>query len=133
VCWTTPLAVTKAFNAHLTGVTFVQNKPIVGPLFDGATMITVHEYRRELQAAADAAEVRFRNANQLDGLSAESMVLSAERSSVPELLARTARRFDLTILLQAEPEEGGSEEVMIEASLLRSGRPILIVPYFPGV
>jgi hypothetical protein len=60
VCWTTPLAVTKAFNAHLTGVTFVQNKPIVGPLFDGATMITVHEYRRELQAAADAAEVRFR-------------------------------------------------------------------------
>jgi hypothetical protein len=61
------------------------------------------------------------------------MVLSAERSSVPELLARTARRFDLTILLQAEPEEGGSEEVMIEASLLRSGRPILIVPYFPGV
>ncbi|MGY3075077.1 hypothetical protein ACVWZZ_001448 [Bradyrhizobium sp. LM6.10] len=39
----------------------------------------------------------------------------------------------MTILLQAEPEEGGSEEVMIEASLLRSGRPILIVPYFPGV
>ena len=53
-----------------------------------------------------------------------------ERSSLPELLARTARRFDLTILPQADPEGDGSEEVMIEAALLGSGRPILIVPYF---
>ena len=36
---------------------------------------------------------------------------------LPEILARTARRFDLTILPQADPEGDGSEEAMIETAL----------------
>ena len=88
------------------------------------------DYRREVEAAAEAAKVRFEETWQREGLSAELMVLNAAAISLPELLARTARRFDLTILPQADPEDGRSGEVMIEAALLGSGRPILIVPYF---
>ena len=58
----------------------------------------------------------------------KSMVINAGVASLPELLARTARRFDLAILPQTEQEGGGSKD-MIEAALLGSGRPILIVPY----
>jgi nucleotide-binding universal stress UspA family protein len=58
------------------------------------------------------------------------MVLTAAATGLPESLARTARRFDLTILPQAGPEGDGAEEAMSEAALLGSGRPILIVPYF---
>ena len=36
----------------------------------------------------------------------------------------------MTILPQADPQGEGSEKAMIEAVLLGSGRPILIVPYF---
>jgi nucleotide-binding universal stress UspA family protein len=40
-----------------------------------------------------------------------------------------ARRCDLSIVRQANPDAVGPEELMIEAALFRSGRPVLIVPY----
>ncbi|MGY4402254.1 universal stress protein [Bradyrhizobium sp. USDA 3315] len=123
-------AVARAFDAHLTGVTFVQDLVTVGALFDGAATVVLDHYRREVEAAAETAKVRFEKAWQREGLSAESMVLNAGAINLPELLARTARRFDLTILPQADPEGDGSDEVMIEAALLGSGRPIVIVPQF---
>jgi nucleotide-binding universal stress UspA family protein len=83
-----------------------------------------------VEAAAEGARVRFEEARQREGLSAESLVLTAAAVGIPELLARTARRFDLTILPQADPQGEGSEKAMIEAVLLGSGRPILIVPVF---
>jgi hypothetical protein len=124
------VTVARTFDAHLTGVAFVQDLASAGALFDGTTAIVLDDYRREVEAAAEAAKVRFEETWQREGLSAESMVLNAGAISLPELLAHTARRFDLTILPQADPEDGRSGEVLIEAALLGSGRPILIVPYF---
>lgn len=123
------ITVARTFDAHLTGVALVQDLSSAGALFDGATAIVLDDYRREVEAAAEAAKVQFEETWQREGLSAESMVLNAGVSSLPELLARTARRFDLTILPQADPEDGRSGEMMIEAALLGSGRPILIVPH----
>jgi nucleotide-binding universal stress UspA family protein len=124
------VTVASTFDAHLTGVAFVQDLASAGALFDGATAIVLDDYRREVEVAAEAAKARFEETWQREGLSAESMILNAGAISLPELLARTARRFDLTILPQADPEDGGLGEVMIEAALLGSGRPILIVPVF---
>jgi nucleotide-binding universal stress UspA family protein len=124
------VTVARTFDAHLTGVAFVQDLAGAGALFDSATAIVLDDYRREAEAAAEAAKARFDETWRREGLSAESVVLNAGTISLPELLARTARRFDLTILPQADPEDGRSGEVMIEAALLGSGRPILIVPYF---
>jgi nucleotide-binding universal stress UspA family protein len=124
------VTVARTFDVHLTGVAFVQDLVTAGALFDGAAAVVLDHYRREVETAAEAAKVRFEKTWQREGLSAESMVLNAGAINLPELLARTARRFDLTILPQADPEGDGSEEVMIEAALLGSGRPIVIVPYF---
>jgi nucleotide-binding universal stress UspA family protein len=124
------VTVARAFDAHLTGVAFVQDLVTVGTLFDGGAAVVLDQYRREGEATAEAATARFERTWQREGLSAESMILSAGAISLPELLARTARRFDLTILPQADPEDGRPGEVMIEATLLGSGRPILIVPIF---
>ena len=123
-------AVARVFDAHLTGVALTQDLVTVGALFDGAAAVVLDHYRREVEAAAEAAKARFDKAWQREGLSAESMVLNAGAINLPELLARTARRFDLTILPQADPEGDGSDEVMIEAALLGSGRPIVIAPHF---
>jgi nucleotide-binding universal stress UspA family protein len=124
------VTVARTFNAHLTGIAFVQDVARAGALFDWAPAIVLDDYHREMEAAAEAAKVRFEEACQQEGLSAESMVLNAGVVNLPELLARTARRFDLTILPQTDPEDEWSGEVMTEATLLGSGRPILIVPYF---
>jgi nucleotide-binding universal stress UspA family protein len=123
------VTVASNFDAHLTDVAFVQDLAAIAS-FDGATAAVLDRYRREVEAAAEGARVRFEEARQREGLSAESMVLTAAAVGIPELLARTARRFDLTILPQADPQGEGSEKAMIEAVLLGSGRPILIVPYF---
>jgi nucleotide-binding universal stress UspA family protein len=123
------VTVARTFNAHLTGIAFVQDLASAGALFDWAPAIVLDDYRREVVAAAEAAKARFEETCQREGLSAESMILNAGAASLPELLARTARRFDLTILPQADPEDERSEEGMIEAALLGSGRPILLVPY----
>jgi hypothetical protein len=122
------VTVARTFDAHLTGVALVQDLVSAGALFDGATAIVLDDYRREMEAAAETAKGRSEETWQREGLSAESIVLNAGAISLPELLARTARRFDLTILPQADPEDGRSGEVMIEAVLLGSGRPVLIVP-----
>jgi hypothetical protein len=124
------ITVARTFNAHLTGIAFVQDVASAGALFDWAPAIVLDDYRREREAAAEAAKARFEETCQPEGLAGESMILSAGAVSLPELLARTARRFDLTILPQADLEAERSDEVMIEAALLGSGRPILLVPYF---
>lgn len=123
------VAVASIFGAHLTGLTFMQDKASAGSLFDSTTTV-LDDYLREMEIAAEAAKVRFEKICQREGISAESRILNAGAFSFPELLARTARRFDLTILLQPAPDDDRSAELMIDAVLLGSGRPILIVPFF---
>jgi nucleotide-binding universal stress UspA family protein len=120
--------VASKFDAHLTGLVLVQDRVGAVSLFDSGAML--RDYRREVEAAAEAAKVRFEETWRREGLTAESLVLDEGAFSLPELFARTARRFDLTILPQPDPENGRSAEIMIDAALLGSGRPILIVPYF---
>jgi nucleotide-binding universal stress UspA family protein len=116
------------FEAHLTGVAFVQNPASSGSLLDSAPVLD--DCRRDMEAVAEAAKLRFEETLRRESLSAESMIVNARTLSFPELLARIARRFDLTVLQQPHPEDGRSAEIMIDAALLGSGRPILIVPYF---
>jgi nucleotide-binding universal stress UspA family protein len=40
-----------------------------------------------------------------------------------------ARRFDLAVIAQAEPEKVAPEEVIVEGALFGSGRPVIVVPY----
>jgi hypothetical protein len=56
--------------------------------------VVLDHCRREVEAAAEAATVRFERAWEREGLLAESMVLSGGAVNFLEPLARTARRFD---------------------------------------
>ena len=42
---------------------------------------------------------------------------------------RIARRFDLAIVGQAEPQNNAIEELIAESALFESGRPVIVVPY----
>jgi nucleotide-binding universal stress UspA family protein len=44
------------------------------------------------------------------------------------ILATLARRFDLSVFMQSEPN-GVDNDDMIETSLFQSGRPLIVVPY----
>ena len=123
------VSIAETFDAHLAGIAFRYDPivPVSGAGYIPADVIETQE--RDNAAAAQAALDRFSAATKREGISAEPLTLSASYAGVGEQFGRIARRFDLSIVGQAEPETSGVEEIIIEAALFESGRPVIIVPY----
>ncbi len=72
---------------------------------------------------------RFEEAARRAGLSAQSRMVPTSLAGAADLFAQIARRFDLSVVCQAEPDTMAPQESIIEAALFESGRPVLVVPY----
>jgi len=123
------VSVASALDAHITGIAFLYD-PIVPVSAVGYIPAEVIETQTaDNEAAAKAAIDRFSAATKRQGLSAEPLTLSASLAGAGDQFARIARRFDLAIVGQAEPEGGSVEEIIAETALFESGRPVILVPY----
>jgi nucleotide-binding universal stress UspA family protein len=123
------VSVASTVGAHLTGIAFVYD-PIVPVAATGYVPPEVIEtQQRDNEAAAKAAIHRFSAAAGRAGLTVEPTKLPASLASAGEQFGRIARRFDLAIVAQAEPERDAVEESIAESTLFESGRPVIIVPY----
>lgn len=98
---------------------------LIGADFVGAARATNKQ-------AADAAMARFRQIAEKSGVETSIRVLEATVADASNALTEISRRFDLTVLSQAEPKEWDSEQ-LVETVLFGSGRPVLIVPYIQNV
>jgi nucleotide-binding universal stress UspA family protein len=123
------VSVAAALDAHLVGIAFVYDAiaPLSGAAFIPADVIEAQQ--RESGNAAKAAIDRFAAAAQRAGISAAPLTLTASLAGVGDQFSRLARRFDLSIVGQAEPETSTIEDLIIEAALFESGRPVIVVPY----
>jgi nucleotide-binding universal stress UspA family protein len=123
------VSVAAAFDAHLVGIAFLYDPiiPVSGAGYIPAEVIEAQE--RDNTAATKAAIDRFVAAGAHAGVAAEPLTLSASFAGVGDQFARIARRFDLAIVGQAEPETSAVEETITEATLFGSGRPVIVVPY----
>lgn len=124
-------SVAVACGAHLAGVAFVLD-PFVAPAMGVGDIMPpdwIDEQREQAQAAADAAIAGFEEAARRNGLSAESRRLDASLAGAPTVFGEIARRFDLAIVRQAEGDQTPLEDLIVEAALFESGRPVLVVPY----
>ena len=123
------VSVAGAFDAHLTGIAFVFDPlvPVSGTGYIPAEVIESQQADNE--AAAKAAIDRFASATKRGGLSAEPLSLTASLGGAGDQFGRIARRFDLAIVGQGEPETGTVEEIIAETTLFESGRPMIMVPY----
>jgi nucleotide-binding universal stress UspA family protein len=123
------ISVAAAFDAHLAGIAFLYDPiaPVSGAGYIPAEVIETQE--RDNEAATRAALGRFTAASARAGVTAEPLTLSASFGGVGEQFGRIARRFDLSIVGQAEPETSAVEEIIAESALFESGRPVIIVPY----
>ncbi|MGB7079273.1 MAG: universal stress protein [Xanthobacteraceae bacterium] len=123
------ISVALACGARLTGVAFVYDPivPISGTGYIPAEVIESQQSDNE--AAAKAAVDRFAEATRRAGLSAEPLSLTASLSGAGDQFGRIARRFDLAVVGQAEPEASSVEEIVAETTLFESGRPVIMVPY----
>jgi nucleotide-binding universal stress UspA family protein len=123
------ISVAETFEAHLTGVAFSYDPVIPGAIMGGIPPEFIEAQRAESDRAAAAAISRFEDAAKRAGISYESRVLNASVSGAAEQLGKFARRFDLTIVPQANRESETPTEVVDEGVLFESGRPVVVVPF----
>jgi nucleotide-binding universal stress UspA family protein len=124
------VSVAVAFNAHLAGIAFLYD-PLIPMMVDmyGVPTKVIELERAEYEKAAKAAVARFNEATRRSALSAEARTLNGAGGTAPGVFAQMARRFDLSILGQPEPEKPELDRIMVEAALFDTGRPVLVVPY----
>jgi nucleotide-binding universal stress UspA family protein len=123
------VAVAAAFNAHVAAIAFAHDPIVPATLMGGVPADFIESQRAEAEAAASAAIARFEEAARRAGISAESRLLAASIAEASDQFGRIARRFDLAVVGQAEPEKACPEELLAESALFEGGRPVLLVPY----
>jgi nucleotide-binding universal stress UspA family protein len=123
------VSVAAALQVHLTGIAFIYDPvvPISGTGYIPADVI--ESQRADNETAAEAAIKDFTAAADRAGISAEPQMLSASLTGAGDQFARMARRFDLAIVGQAQPEMSTMEQIIGETTLFESGRPMIMVPY----
>ena len=123
------VSVAAAFDAHLAGIAFLYDPivPVSGAGYIPADVIEAQE--RDNETATKAAIGHFVAAATRAGVTAEPLTLSASFAGVGDQFGRLARRFDLSIVGQAEPKTSAVEEIIAESALFESGGPVIIVPY----
>ena len=124
------VSLARVFDARLAGIALVyEDVPVV--LGDGMSAQWVggiEELRKEVEGAAKTAIARFEQLARDAGLAADSRSVHTSFANTGEAFGRMARRFDLSVVRQAEPKSGRSDNLIIAAALFDAGRPVLVVP-----
>jgi nucleotide-binding universal stress UspA family protein len=122
------ITIADTFDAHVTGIAFAYTPDFPGYVTLPIPPEIVAQMMAESEKAALAAIERFDDAARRSLVSAEHRLLKTIGASAPLILSTLARRFDLSVFMQSEPD-GVDNDDMIETSLFQSGRPLVVVPY----
>jgi nucleotide-binding universal stress UspA family protein len=124
------ISIAEAFEAHVSGVAF-SYEPVIPPTIMGSIPASLIETQRaENDKAASDARAKFDAAARRAGVSFDSRVLTASLPGSADQFGAIARRFDLSVVGQAEPGLlAGAQELVAESALFSSGRPVVMVPY----
>lgn len=118
-------------GARLDGVAFGY-EPISAELtFEGAAAVAaVMEMQRDQALKnADNALMAFEAAAKLQGITFTSRKAAAIPAEAAETIGSLARLYDLTIVAQPDGKAAANYNLVPEAVLFNSGRPMLLVPY----
>ena len=123
------ISIAQAFDAHVGAVAFAYDPVIPPTIMGGIPASLIDAQRAENDKAARDALAAFDKAARREGVSFESRILGASLAGASESFGAMARRFDLAVVAQAEPDTTAPEEFIAEGALFGSGRPVIVVPY----
>ncbi|MGA8610150.1 MAG: universal stress protein [Xanthobacteraceae bacterium] len=123
------ISVASALQAHITGVAIAFIPNIPGASLGYLPIETIEVQQRENESGAQAAINHFVAAADNAGISAEPRMLRVGFANAAQQFGRIARRYDLSVVGEVEPDVHSVEAMIAEAILFESGRPIIIVPY----
>src|SRR4030081_1401631 len=106
------ITIAETFDAHIVGVTFAY-----APDFPGYVMLEippeiVAQMIAESEKAALAAIERFEAAARRSLVSAEHRLIRAIGAEAPAVLSALARRFDLSVFMQSEPNAMDNDDMI---------------------
>ena len=122
------VSVASALDAHITGVAIAYDPTLLAS-GTGYLPAQLMDQRHDNEAAAKAAMGHFAAAAMRANISAETRLLRTSLGNASDQFRRIARRFDLAIVSQTDPEGSAVEAMISESTLFESGRPLIIVPY----
>lgn len=123
------VSIAEAFNAHVAGIAFAYDPVLPASVMGGISADVFDAQRKENEKIAHAAIQEFEARGKRAGVSVESHLLSATIAGAATTFAALARRFDLSVVSQVTPDTIAPDELLMEAALFESGRPVVIVPY----
>jgi nucleotide-binding universal stress UspA family protein len=123
------VSVARAFEAHISAVAFTYEAVLPGSIFGRAALQVIEAERARYETAAQNAVAKFKEGVRQTALSAEAQVVKAGMTKAGETFGQLARRFDLAIVAQSQPNKSTARQLILEAALFDSGRPMLVVPY----
>ncbi|MEW6639561.1 MAG: universal stress protein [Pseudomonadota bacterium] len=122
------LSIAEAFEAHIAGVAF-SHAGIPPFVLADVPADVIQKLLDESAAVARQSADHFQQATARSRLSAEQYVFSDTDLLPSEVFSEMARRFDLGVIMQSDGDKGVYNELLIEAALFESGRPVMLVPY----
>jgi nucleotide-binding universal stress UspA family protein len=124
------ISVAGAFAAHLKAITFAYDPVLSATVMGDVLPVDFINAQRALaEEAANAAATKLNEMARPSGVSVETQVETTSFGAAADIFGQFARRFDLSIVGQANPDVIGPQNLIIEAALFQSGRPVVIVPY----
>jgi nucleotide-binding universal stress UspA family protein len=123
------ISVAETFDAHVAGIAFAYEPEYPAYAMASIPGDILTQLTTVSEESAAAAIERFEAAAKRSMVSVEQRLLRVRGVQAPALLSRIARRFDLSVFLQSDPDSDVDNDDLIETTLFQSGRPILIVPY----
>jgi nucleotide-binding universal stress UspA family protein len=122
-------SIAATFGAHVTGIAFLYEPVIPDGTLGGVPIDLIELQREENSKIARDAISRFEAGVKKAGVASETRQLDATFGGAATLFAQIARRFDISVVAQAQREQGATDELIIEGALFESGRPVIVVPY----
>jgi nucleotide-binding universal stress UspA family protein len=123
------VSLAETFEAHAAGIAFALEPVIPATVMGTLPADIIDAQRAEHEKIANAARSRFDRAAGLAGLSFESHVFGTSLAGAADRFGRMGRRFDISVIMQPDPDEDSGNELIVEAAIFQSGRPVVVVPY----
>src|SRR5947209_18267179 len=116
------ISIAETFGAHVEAIAFAYDPVIPPTIMGGIPASLIDEQRAENEKAASDALAKFDQAARREGVSFGSRLAGASLAGASESFGAMARRFDLSVVAQAERDTTAPEELTVEAALFGSGR-----------
>jgi nucleotide-binding universal stress UspA family protein len=123
------ISLAAAFGSHLTGLAFALEPAIPASAMGGMAGDVIDAAIAESEQHAKDAVARFDAAAKKQGLLSETRRITALLADAANRFGQIARHFDVSVVMQPDPDSKTDSDLFVESALFGSGRPVVVVPY----